>query len=69
MNISKVTLFTVDCENNDVRIVGSSAREGRVQFCYGELWGSICVYNTTWNDANADVVCRSLELGTGAYVQ
>ena len=35
-----------------------NSTEGRVEFCLGGRWGSIC--ETDWDDDNAEVVCRQL---------
>ena len=49
------------CEDGDVRLRGGSNEfEGRVEFCYNEVWGSVCDNSWTTNDAN--VVCRQLGL-------
>ena len=57
----------IGCADNHVQIVGSSSREGRVQYCYQGEWGSISACNSTWSDTNAEVVCRNLTLGTGMF--
>lgn len=54
-----------ECMDNSVRIVSKDDRsinttEGRVEFCLGGRWGSICDTKSSWNDAGAEVVCRQL---------
>ena len=48
------------CEHGDVRLVtGTSRYEGRVEFCYGYQWGTIC--DEDWGDEEARVVCAQLK--------
>lgn len=50
---------TTTCNNGDVRLIGGpSSMLGRVEFCYNNIWGTIC--NDNWDDNDAQVVCRQL---------
>ena len=47
------------CTQGDIRLVGgSSAIEGRVEFCNNAAWGTVC--DDAWGAADAMVVCRQL---------
>ena len=47
------------CDNGEVRLVGGiDSSEGRVEFCYDNVWGTVC--DILWDDRDARVVCRQL---------
>ena len=53
----------IDCTDGDVRLVDGDnydATEGRVEYCVGGLWGTVCNYE--WGLADVIVVCRQLGL-------
>ena len=37
---------------------GASVYEGRVEICFGGLWGTVC--DDLWDNNDASVVCRQL---------
>ena len=65
------TYFTA-CTNGDIRLMNGtepSVREGRVEICYSNVYGSIC--DDFWDIVDAGVVCRQLGFnesqGTAQY--
>ena len=47
------------CHDGDVRLVGGGAPfQGRVEYCRGNTWGTVC--DDDWSDADASVVCKQL---------
>ena len=47
------------CTDGDVRLAGgSSTNDGRLQICYGSVWGAVCYHN--FDDNAATVVCKEL---------
>lgn len=48
-----------DCTDGDVRLVGGpTLREGTVEICKNGAWGGVC--HSSWDSADADVVCSQL---------
>ena len=51
--------LTANCTLGDVRLVnGTSELEGRVEVCFGNLWGTIC--HNSWDNRDAGVICKQL---------
>ena len=49
----------VACMNGELRLMGGSAdRQGRVEICINEIWGTVC--DDMWSNVDAQVACRSL---------
>ena len=52
---------TTACTDGDIRLMNGtepSMREGRVEICYNNAYGSIC--DDFWDVIDAGVVCRQL---------
>ena len=60
MNIISYAIFySLGCHDGDLRLVGGrNATEGRLEFCYGGVWGTVC--RDAWGPLDAGVACRQL---------
>ena len=60
-------LYILDCRDGSVRLVDGdnyNATAGRVEYCVGGRWGTVCNYQSSWGESDALVVCRQLGLNT-----
>ena len=47
------------CDEGEVRLEdGSSSKEGRVEVCVHEQWGTVC--DDSWGQTDATVVCKQM---------
>ena len=46
------------CEDGDIRLADGDDTGGRVEMCFGGVWGVVC--DDFWDFNDARVVCRNL---------
>ena len=56
------TYLSASFINYNIRLVGNSTNQGRVEVQYNGVWGTVC--DDDWSDENAQVVCRMLGFPT-----
>ena len=62
------TLFSIACQDGTVVLVnGTASNMGRVEICNNQTYGTIC--DDFWNELDAAVVCRQLNLTTTGMYQ
>lgn len=50
------------CYDGEVRLRGGfDENQGRVEICFGGMWGTVC--DNGWDESDANVVCTQLGLG------
>jgi len=51
--------LTANCTIGDVHLLnGTSEHEGRVEVCFGNVWGTVC--SKSWDNRDAGVICKQL---------
>ncbi len=59
----KLQLHLIGCTEGEVRLVGgANYTEGHVEICLNDEWGTVC--DQMWDDIDAGIVCRQLELAS-----
>ena len=62
-------LHSIGCHDGDLRLVGGmNITEGRLEFCYGGVWGTVCC--DQWGQLDVRVACRQLGFSTsGKFIK
>ena len=63
--VKDLIIIISDCSDGAVRLVdgdSSNVTAGRLEYCIGGRWGTVCNY--LWGDPDAAVVCRQLGLNS-----
>ena len=48
-----------NCSDGDIRLAqGPNVREGRVEICLNNAWGTVCAQDVIFSSASAQVVCQ-----------
>ena len=56
-----------DCNDWDLRVMdGASVREGRVEICFNNAWGTIC--NENYGVTDARILCSQLNFESKQYL-
>lgn len=54
------------CTGGEIRLADGSQREGRIEICLNNEWGTVC--DQIWDNIDAGVACRQLELSSSGSV-
>ena len=58
-----VSTSSDDCTDGELRLMdGSNVREGRIEVCINNAWGTVC--NRLFDSNDAEVICRQFGFST-----
>ena len=58
---------TASCSDGDLKLVGDSEREGRLEVCFNQRWGT--VNGDGWSSIDTEVACRQLGYSTSGITK
>ena len=67
INIIFFCIYLTGCYEGDIRLLeGATPREGRVEVCFNNAWGTVC--DNGFGIPEARVICRQLDFSVAGKI-